>query len=286
MAQLIDFEASDLPTNPVPPLSQHALEMVALLSEEQLRVPVQDICSDVPLTNGGKARENQCPRAGSTISSQFITPDAPLNFSPALTARTSDVVIADLQRGRQKRRHGVDTTVLLSSKQATEESLISANDHYGGNDEEAGDIESEPEEVFVPSKQRRISERKRIQNAALDTWFQNYQRQQAKALSNVSNRDNEALSVRYMVKQAESRRIISTPREYQVELFERAKTDNIIAVLDTGKPWSKLNRATVLTRRQGSGKTLIAVLLLRHILEQELEDRARGKPKRVAFFLV
>lgn len=36
----------------------------------------------------------------------------------------------------------------------------------------------------------------------------------------------------------------------------------------------------------GSGKTLIAVLLLRHVLDQELEDRAVGKKKRIAFFLV
>lgn len=36
----------------------------------------------------------------------------------------------------------------------------------------------------------------------------------------------------------------------------------------------------------GSGKTLIAVLLLQHILVQELEDRKLGKPKRVSFFLV
>ncbi|KAI4243412.1 MAG: hypothetical protein LQ352_007042 [Teloschistes flavicans] len=64
-------------------------------------------------------------------------------------------------------------------------------------------------------------------------------------------------------------RIIGDPREYQLELFERAKNQNVIAVLDTG-----------------SGKTLIAVLLLRHILDQELEDRSMGKPARVAFFLV
>jgi endoribonuclease Dicer len=36
----------------------------------------------------------------------------------------------------------------------------------------------------------------------------------------------------------------------------------------------------------GSGKTLIAVLLLRHIFNQELEDRAMGKLKRISFFLV
>ncbi|PYH44538.1 putative RNA helicase/RNAse III [Aspergillus saccharolyticus JOP 1030-1] len=59
------------------------------------------------------------------------------------------------------------------------------------------------------------------------------------------------------------------PRDYQVELFERAKTQNTIAVLETG-----------------SGKTLIAVLLLRHIIQNELNDRAQGKPHRVSFFLV
>lgn len=36
----------------------------------------------------------------------------------------------------------------------------------------------------------------------------------------------------------------------------------------------------------GSGKTLIAVLLLKHILESELIDRANGRAPRVAFFLV
>ncbi|GKT45594.1 dicer-like protein 1 [Colletotrichum spaethianum] len=64
-------------------------------------------------------------------------------------------------------------------------------------------------------------------------------------------------------------KIIQTPREYQIELFERAKHKNTIVVLDTG-----------------SGKTLIAALLLRHFLEKEIEDRATGQPKRIAFFLV
>ncbi|KAI0097378.1 hypothetical protein GGR51DRAFT_553131 [Nemania sp. FL0031] len=63
--------------------------------------------------------------------------------------------------------------------------------------------------------------------------------------------------------------IINSPREYQTELFERAKERNIIAVLDTG-----------------TGKTLIAALLLRHIIEQELDDRRAGQAHRLAFFLV
>jgi len=36
----------------------------------------------------------------------------------------------------------------------------------------------------------------------------------------------------------------------------------------------------------GSGKTLIAVLLLKHVIEKELNDRAEGKPPRISFFLV
>ncbi|KAI0152527.1 hypothetical protein F4776DRAFT_652761 [Hypoxylon sp. NC0597] len=72
-----------------------------------------------------------------------------------------------------------------------------------------------------------------------------------------------------LVREAESERIISSPREYQTELFERAKQRNIIAVLDTG-----------------TGKTLIAALLLRYTVEKELEDRSAGKPPRISFFLV
>ena len=36
----------------------------------------------------------------------------------------------------------------------------------------------------------------------------------------------------------------------------------------------------------GSGKTLIAVLLLKHTIDEELENRGFGKPPRISFFLV
>ncbi|KAI9728236.1 MAG: Dicer-like protein 1 [Chrysothrix sp. TS-e1954] len=77
------------------------------------------------------------------------------------------------------------------------------------------------------------------------------------------------LSLSEIMANQESQKIIQAPRDYQMELFERAKTQNTIAVLDTG-----------------SGKTLIAVLLLRHVLDSEIEDRGMGKPRRIAFFLV
>ena len=80
---------------------------------------------------------------------------------------------------------------------------------------------------------------------------------------------DETQTAAYLIGKHESNVIISGAREYQIELFERAKAQNTIAVLPTG-----------------AGKTLIAVLLLKHILDQELEDRALGKAHRGAFFLV
>ncbi|KAJ9613349.1 Dicer-like protein 1 [Cladophialophora chaetospira] len=71
------------------------------------------------------------------------------------------------------------------------------------------------------------------------------------------------------IKNDESNKIIDQAREYQQELFDRAKEENIIAVLDTG-----------------SGKTLIAALLIRHHLQQEIIDRSQGKPHKIVFFLV
>lgn len=88
--------------------------------------------------------------------------------------------------------------------------------------------------------------------------------------SRVKEPDERVESVQQLLaKERSNRDIISDPREYQLELFGLAKQENIITVLDTG-----------------SGKTLIAVLLLRHVLDQEVEHRANGKPPRIAVFLV
>ncbi|KAJ5337920.1 hypothetical protein N7452_004648 [Penicillium brevicompactum] len=82
------------------------------------------------------------------------------------------------------------------------------------------------------------------------------------------NEQNDLHTTRVMADQSHEAGALD-PREYQVQLFEKAKAQNTIAVLDTG-----------------SGKTLVAVLLLKHIMEQELRDRAEGAKPRVSFFLV
>lgn len=102
----------------------------------------------------------------------------------------------------------------------------------------------------------------------------------------VENANEEKLSIRSLMAKQESNVIITDPREYQLELFEKAKKQNIIAVLDTGQyiSWRITRLPTNLGI--GSGKTLIAVLLLKYMIDRELEDRAEGKKRRISFFLV
>jgi len=145
--------------------------------------------------------------------------------------------------------------------------LSDSLDEQNVDDAEIGDDDEPTPQVL----QAKPGSRKREQYATFNSWFS----QQAKQISQniigqtMKTEDEEALSLRTIMARQESERIIASPRDYQMELFEKAKQENSIAVLDTG-----------------SGKTLIAVLLLRHTIDQELEDRAAGRHKRISFFLV
>lgn len=154
------------------------------------------------------------------------------------------------------------------------------NDQVGYDDE----IDDDEDEVVASTKPRKMTERRRRRNAIADLHVQNALQKSLKNSICVSRQHDDQQSARWLVNQSESHQIISTPRAYQTELFEKAKEKNIIAVLDTGKhsPRAIIRRLINI----GSGKTLIAVLLLRHTFAQELEDRAIGKPKRISFFLV
>jgi endoribonuclease Dicer len=129
--------------------------------------------------------------------------------------------------------------------------------------------ESEDDEDINSSNQP--AESGRVQNNVFSAWLSRRAEQTtAEDLEgSLPKTSDEQLSIHALMAKHESTAIIGNPREYQMELFEKAKKQNIIAVLDTG-----------------SGKTLIAVLLLKYILDQELEDRANGKNPKVAFFLV
>ncbi|KAH6605436.1 endoribonuclease dicer [Trichoderma cornu-damae] len=111
--------------------------------------------------------------------------------------------------------------------------------------------------------------KKRAQDLAFQEWLERNQ-QEVTAASKVDlERHLEKVSVSKLIKDDTKTKIISSPREYQIDLFERAKEGNTIVVLDTG-----------------SGKTLIAALLLRHVLQLELQNRAGGHQPKTAFFLV
>lgn len=117
-----------------------------------------------------------------------------------------------------------------------------------------------------------LSERKREQRAMFEKWLISDAAQEAlkpktRSAKLVEASDEELSIQSLMTKQGTE--IIKNPRDYQLELFELAKKQNTIAVLDTG-----------------SGKTLIAVLLLRWVVDQELERRATGERPKISFFLV
>ncbi|CAK7565274.1 MAG: Dicer-like protein 1 [Sporothrix epigloea] len=113
-------------------------------------------------------------------------------------------------------------------------------------------------------------QRKQADHNAFSSWLANNRDDITKATKKTAGplRDEDRTSAA-IVRDFESAKIIESPRDYQIELFEKAKQKNIIAVLDTGM-----------------GKTLIAALLLRHTINQELEDREKGLQHRVSVFLV
>ncbi|TDZ40611.1 Dicer-like protein 1 [Colletotrichum spinosum] len=155
----------------------------------------------------------------------------------------------------------LSTEKLVVSFRDDAEELAENQDVYQDEDENGGEDDYRRFSQN-PERPRTISQRKRADQAVL----QDFIRKEGAKLKDSKPEVLEDMSATGLFKKD---KIIHTPREYQLELFERAKKRNVIAVLDTG-----------------SGKTLIAALLLRHVLEQEMIDRAAGKPKRIAFFLV
>jgi endoribonuclease Dicer len=177
-------------------------------------------------------------------------PACPSTPATALTTRNTDQVIADLKKFSTFRpiassfssKHRLTSYASTKTKSTTSDlpkALIhpSANASLNPDDEgyEDESIKSSDEEEAQPvSRPRKITERKRRDNAIVDSYMQKRSQKQLKEDHKVRSEDEAQQSARLLVNHSENREIISSPREYQVELFEKAKEKNIIAVLDTG----------------------------------------------------
>lgn len=75
--------------------------------------------------------------------------------------------------------------------------------------------------------------RKVLDNLQFSQFLRDHQENIYTSFPGSTIRDQDK-SMHVLAQEAESEKIISSPREYQTELFERAKEKNIIAVLDTG----------------------------------------------------
>lgn len=131
------------------------------------------------------------------------------------------------------------------------------------------DTDDDEHVADVPGPLLTSSQRKQLQNAVFEDYVR--EKDESQLQERLQGEENPMHSVDdiNLLASANGRRIINRVRDYQSELFARAKAGNIIAVLDTG-----------------SGKTLIAALLLRETVSKEMDDRAAGRSPRTSFFLV
>ena len=176
-------------------------------------------------------------------------------YSDVVPSRTTPNEIANLLKRASSPSSGLPTTRAPPNRPErltqSPETVKSASNGDDINSE--SDSESQPGEDAKP---RKMSERRRIQNAKFTSWLveavllafatyllkscrlsrraEHVTKEEVKATIQATDIDDEALSIRNLMSKQESNVIITDPREYQTELFEKAKKQNIIAVLDTG----------------------------------------------------
>jgi endoribonuclease Dicer len=217
--------------------------MTPILSDEA-QLPHIDIVLGVPDGEPTKpkdsiAQEHEVKGLDTSIQSIHETKaDIETQVVLALATRSSADVIADLKSSQREPKSHVTRTYDLTVKTGQENPKLFADSNTAGPGPDKGrDSEDECDmNVIEETKPRKVSERKRIRNAVYQSHLRDiFSKTQSKDISVVSNASIDGQSTRCLVRREEMKNIISSPREYQVELFERAKEKNIIAVLDTGK---------------------------------------------------
>jgi len=106
-------------------------------------------------------------------------------------------------------------------------------DDNGANDsDDEGGIIWKALEENQRSKPYKVSEKKREDAAIFNSYLES--QWEGSSVSSKAPVQFEDRSVEWLMHKIEARKIIESPRDYQIELFERAKGKNTIAVLDTG----------------------------------------------------
>lgn len=165
-----------------------------------------------------------------------------MDGNTALATRSEKEIIADLQRSRQPTRHVSAQANSCASRQGNEKANgqlknVLEDDNVAQENAEltSEDGSGSESEVDPIPKERKNTNRAHRTNAQFENFLEQHQLDLQVRAAAIGQKHDEQQSTKWLVKNIEVKDIISSPRDYQVELFERAKKENVIAVLDTGK---------------------------------------------------